>query len=143
MEPVLIDDRLDRRHFGDLVPDRFGVVAVQLVTAPAASLRLALDDLAELFGRDQGSGVVATTRLPAPLLARGGHRRPSLDRGWVGRRRLGGVGGVLVETLLQFSDAEFQGRESGPDGGLGLGWHGGPERLRDRGRIAHAAWYTG
>ena len=86
MEPVLIDHRLDRRHFGDLMPDRFGVVAVQVVAAPAAARRLALDDLAELLGRDQGAGVVAMAGLPAPLLARGGGRRPPLDRGRVGGR---------------------------------------------------------
>ena len=85
------------------------------------SLRLALDDLAELLGRDQGSGVVAMTGLPAPLLPRGGSRRPSLDRGRVGRRGLGGVGGVLVDPLLQLGDPPLQGREQRPDGGLGLG----------------------
>ena len=52
MEPVLIDHRLDRRHFGDLMPDRFRVIAAQVVAAPPAALRLALDDLAELLGRD-------------------------------------------------------------------------------------------
>ena len=69
MEPVFVDHRPDRRHLGDLMPDRFGIIAVQVVAAPAAALRLALEDLAELFGRHQGSWVVATARLPAPLLA--------------------------------------------------------------------------
>src|SRR3954453_186065 len=49
MEPVLIDARLDRRHFGDLVADRFGVIAVEVVPTPATAERLARDDLAELL----------------------------------------------------------------------------------------------
>jgi hypothetical protein len=52
MEPVFVHHGSDRRHFGDLVSDRLGVVAEQLVAAPAALPRLALDDLAELLGRD-------------------------------------------------------------------------------------------
>jgi hypothetical protein len=81
--------------------------------------------------------------LSAPLLPRDRSRRSSFDRGRVGRGGLGGVGGVLVDPLLQLGDAPLQGREQRPDGGLGLGGNGVPERLRDRGRIAHAAWYTG
>jgi hypothetical protein len=143
MEPVFVHHGPDGRHFGDLVSDRLGVVAEQLVAAPAALLRLALDDLAELLGRDQGSGMVAMAGLSAPLLPRGRSRRSSFDRGRVGRRGLGGVGGVLVDSLFQVGDPPFQGREQRPDSGLGFGGNGVPERLRDRGRIAHAAWYTG
>ena len=36
MEPVFVHHRLDRRHFGDLVSDRLGVVALQRLVAPAA-----------------------------------------------------------------------------------------------------------
>lgn len=50
MEPVFVHRRLDRRHLGDLVSDRFGVVALQLLVAPAALGRLAVDDLADLLG---------------------------------------------------------------------------------------------
>ena len=101
MEPVLVHRRLDRRHLGDLVPQRPGIVAVEVVAAAAAGRRLALDHLPESFGRDQGSWVMAMAGLPAPLAARGGGRWPSLDRGRVGRGGLGGIGGVLAEPLLQ------------------------------------------
>jgi hypothetical protein len=104
MEPVFVHHRLDGWDFGDLVPERLGVVAVQLLAAPAALLRFALDTLPELLGRDQDSGMMAMTGLPAPLLPRGGSRRSSLDRGGIGGRGLGGVGGILVESLLQIGD---------------------------------------
>ena len=80
MEPVLIDDRLHRRYFGDLVAERFGVIAVKVIATPAAAGRPALDDLPELLGRDQGSGVMSMAGLPAPLLPRGCRRRSPLDR---------------------------------------------------------------
>jgi hypothetical protein len=51
MEPVFIHDGGDRRHLGDLVPDRLGVIYGQGVLAPSAAGRLAVDDLAELLGR--------------------------------------------------------------------------------------------
>ncbi len=89
MEPVLIDDRLHRRHFGDLVAEWFGVIAVKVIATPAAAGRPALDDLPELLGRDQGPGVMAMTGLPAPFLPRGGCRRSSLERGRIGGRGLG------------------------------------------------------
>ena len=72
MEPVLVHHGADRRQLGDLMPERFGVVTGEGVAAPAAFRRLALDDLADLLGRDQGAGMASMSGLPAPLLARGG-----------------------------------------------------------------------
>jgi hypothetical protein len=72
VEPVLIDHRPDRRHLGDPMPDRFGIVAGEGVAAPAAGRRPALDDLPDALGRDRGADVPAMAGLPAPLLARGG-----------------------------------------------------------------------
>jgi hypothetical protein len=89
MEPVLIDHRLDRWHFGDLVPERFGIIALEIVTAPATVRRLALDDQAELLRRDQGSGMMAMAGLPAPPLPRRGSRGSSFDRGGIGGGGLG------------------------------------------------------
>jgi hypothetical protein len=105
VEPIFVHHRLDRRHLGDLVPERAGIIAVEAVPASTARRRLTLDDLPELLRRDQGPGVVAMAGLSAPPLARGGSRRAALDRGRVGRRGLGGVGRVLVESLLQIGDA--------------------------------------
>lgn len=111
MEPVFVHHGGNRRHLGDLMSERLGVLTGQGVTAPAAFRRLAVDDLSELLGRDQGSGVVTMAGLSAPLLPRGRSRRSSFDRGRVGRRGLGGVGGVLVDPLLQVGDPPLKGSE--------------------------------
>ena len=109
MEPVLIDDRDDRRQLGDLMPERLGIVTGEGVAAPPALRRLALDDLADSLGRDQGAGMTSMARLAAPLLARGRGRWPSLGRGGIGGRWLGGVGGVLADPLLQGGDPPLEG----------------------------------
>src|SRR3954464_9756358 len=70
----------------------------------------------------------------------GGRR---LTEGGAGEGGLGGVGGVFLAPLPRVGAPPLPGREQRPDGDLGLGGNGVPERLRDRGRIAHAAWYTG
>ena len=54
MEPVLVDHGDDRRQFGDLMPERFGVIAGEGIAAPAASGRLAVDDQVELLGGTSG-----------------------------------------------------------------------------------------
>ena len=139
MEAVLVHRRLDRRHLGDLVPQRLGVVAVEIVAAATATRRLALEDLPESFGRDQSPGVMAMAGLPAPLAARGGGRRPALDRGRVGRRGLGGIRGVLAEPLLQLDDPPLEGLHQGHDRRLGVGREGIPDGLWERRLIRHAA----
>jgi hypothetical protein len=139
MEPVLVHHGPDRRHLGDLVPERLGVVAGQGVAAPAASRRPALDDLADGLGRDQGADVTLMSGLAAPLLARGGGRGPSLDGGWVGGGRPGGVGGVPAQPLLQLGDPPAVGVDQLRDGGPCLGRHPVPQRLSDRRLILHAA----
>ena len=72
------DHGADRRQFGDLMSDRFGVIPGEGVAAPSAFGRLAVDDLADLLGRDQGASMTSMSGLPAPLLARGRGRWPSL-----------------------------------------------------------------
>jgi hypothetical protein len=109
MEPVLVHRRPDRRQFGDLVSDRLGVIALQRLVAPAAFGRLAVDDVAELLGGYERAGLAMMAGLPAPLLARGGDRRTSLDRRGIGGGRLGRVGGVLVDPLLQVGDPPLEG----------------------------------
>ena len=137
MEPILVDYRPDRRHFGHLVSDRLGVVAMQLVAAPPALGRLALEDLPELLGRDQGSGLVAMARLAAPLLSRGRSRWSPLDRREIRRRWLGGVGGVLVDPLLQFGDPLFEGLHHRSDRRLCFRRERIPEDLRQWWLIRH------
>jgi hypothetical protein len=54
MEPIFVHRGKDRRDLGDPVADRLGVITGQGVAAPAASGRLALEDLAELPGGASG-----------------------------------------------------------------------------------------
>ncbi len=58
-----------------LVPERLGIIAVEVVAAAAATRRLALEDLPESFERDQGPDAMAMVGLPAPVAARDGGRR--------------------------------------------------------------------
>jgi hypothetical protein len=108
VELVFIDDGANGRHFSDLVTDRFGVIALEVLTALPALLRLALDHLAKLFGWNQGANTTEVTGLPAPFLARGRSGRSTLDRGRNRGRRFGGVGRVLIDPFLQGGDPLFQ-----------------------------------
>ena len=139
MEPVFVHRRLDRRHLGDLMPQRLGIVAPEVESTAAATRWPALDDLPDSLGRDQGSWVMAMAGLPTPLLARGGGRRSALDRGRVGRRGLGGVGGVGVEPLFQLGDPPLEGLHQSGDRRLRLGRKCIPDGLRERWSVCHAA----
>ena len=139
MEPVLVDHGADRRHLGDLMPERLGVVTGEGVAAPAALRRPALDDLAEPLGRDQRADVTTMAGLAAPLLARGRGRWSSLERGRVGGGWPGGVGGVPAEPLLQLGDPPLVGIDQCRDSRPCLGWQTVPERLGDRRLVLHAA----
>ena len=79
MESILIHYGEDGRHFGDLVSNRFGIITGEGIATEAAFWRLAVDHLADLLGRDEGSSLTLMARLSASLLARGRGRRPSLD----------------------------------------------------------------
>ena len=139
MEPVLVDHRADRRQLGDLMPERLGVVPGQGVAAPAASGRLALDDLAQLLGRDQGACMTSMAGSSAPLLARGRGRGPPLDRGRIGGRGPGRVGRVAAALLLQCGDPALEGVHQLRDGRFGLGREGVPDGLSERRVVRHAA----
>jgi hypothetical protein len=108
VELVFIDDGAKGRHFSDLVTDRFGVVALEFLTALPALLRLARDHLAKLFGRNQGANTTEVTGLPAPFLARGSSGRSPLDRRRIRGGGFGGVGRVLIDPFLQGGDPLFQ-----------------------------------
>ena len=84
MEAVFIHGREDRRQFGDLMAERIGIISGEVLAALPASWRLALDALTDVLGRDQGPDMTNMPGLPAPLLARRGRGRPSLDRGRIG-----------------------------------------------------------
>src|SRR5258707_1211283 len=57
MESVFVHHGEDRRHFGDLVADRLGGITGQGIVAPAASGRLAVENLAGLFGGGEWGGL--------------------------------------------------------------------------------------
>ena len=109
MEAIFVHHGEDGRHFGDLVADRFGVITGECIAAPAASGRLAVEDLAELLRGYERAGLATMAGLPTPLLARGGGRRPSLDRGGIGGGGLGGIGGILAELLFEVGDPLLEG----------------------------------
>jgi hypothetical protein len=121
-----------------------GVGAVEGFATGAAGRGLAVVRRPEFLGRDQGAGGPAMTGSSAPLpraRRRGGLALPSDG---IGRRRLGGVGGVEFEPGLEISDASLQFGDpflvcvqDPEDGGLRLRWDGVPERFRDRRRKGH------
>jgi hypothetical protein len=104
MEAILGDPRSDRGKFCHLVEQRSGVLTGEVMATASALQGLAVAGLVDSLGGDQGAGVTAMSGLPSASLARGRSGRPSLDRRRVGGRRLGGVGGVLVEPLFEVSD---------------------------------------
>jgi hypothetical protein len=139
MESVVIHHRPDRGPFRDLVPERVGIMALKIVTAPATVLGLALDHLPELLGRDQGPGVRTRAGLSAPLPARGGSRWPAVDRGRIGGGGLGRVGGVHVEPLFPIGDRWLEGLPQRCDCRPCVRRERIPEGLWERGMIRHAA----
>ena len=102
-----------------LVPERLGIIAVEVVAAAAATRRLALEDLPESFGRDQGPNVMAMAGLPAPLavLAPLPLRflplpapglAPLLRPDALLRRRRPGVRAVLAQPAFQLRNPQLQ-----------------------------------
>src|SRR5512135_3262588 len=80
----------------------------------------------------------AMARLSASLPRARRSGRLALQPDGIGRRGLGGVGGVEFEPGLQISDASLQFRDpllirvqDREDGGLSVWWDGVPEGIRD------------
>jgi site-specific DNA recombinase len=111
---VLGDDRRDRRQFGHLVPQGFGVVPGQRPCAAAAGGRPAFVDVVRAI--DQGPLVFRVAGLPAGLPPGLGLGRGPLDGRRIGRRRLRRVGRVLAEAGFQLGDPRLERRVLGPDG---------------------------
>ncbi len=102
---------------------------MQAEATPAAVGRLAFEGLPKSLGWDQGSGLMAMTGLTASLLARGQRRGSSFDRGWIGGRGLGGVGGILAKPLFQIGDPALEGLHQGQNRRLSVGWECVPDGL--------------
>jgi len=108
MEAILVDDRLDPGEFGDLMDQGFGVVAGEPMTTTTTSGRLAVDRLVDLLGRDQRTVGLAMSGLAAAFLPAGRSGRFALQSDRIGRRRLGGIGRVELEPVLEVLDPGFE-----------------------------------
>jgi hypothetical protein len=141
VESVFIDVGTNRRDFGDLMSNRVKVFALEGGPTASTVRRLDLERLSEVLGRDQRPGVALVSRLAPALPPRRRNGRPplELDGGRVGRGRLGGVGGVLIELGLQIGDPLLQRGDHSQDGRLGFRGYGAPERFGDRRVRAHTA----
>jgi hypothetical protein len=140
VELVLIDDRADGRQFGNLVTQRFGIIALKLMTALPAVRRLTPDHVTELVRWNQGANTTKVAGLPASFLAGGRSWRASLHRRGVGRGRLGGVGRVLVKPLLQGGDTLLEGEDQRKHSCLSSRRNRVPDILRERRSIRHSAF---
>ena len=145
MEPVLVDQGLDLGQFGDLVNQGSRVITDQGVAAAAAIRGPAIGDRAHLLRWDQAPQCPAMSRLPTPFPTGGRGGRLAFEPDGIGRRRLGGIGGIelepglqIADALLQFGDPSLEGVQDGQDGDLGFRWDGVPERFRD-GRLRNHA----
>jgi hypothetical protein len=134
---ILIHLGEHRRQFGHLVTERFVILPVEVVATASALRRLAHDDPAKLFRRDQGTDTTAMTGLPSPLLPRGSDRRAALHRRGIRGRWLGRVGGVGVEPFLKSSDPLLKGGHQRRHGGLRFRGESLPDLPRDWWAIRH------
>jgi hypothetical protein len=148
MESVLVDRGLDLGQFGDLVNPRSRVITDQGVATAAAVRRPAPGDRAHLLRWDQAPQGRAMSRLPTPFSTGGWGGRLAFQSDGVGRRGLGGIGGIALQAGLQIADAALQlgdpsgeGVKDGQEGKLGFQWDGLPQRFRD-GRLRDHAYDT-
>jgi hypothetical protein len=89
---------------------RLRVIAMQRLLAMSAGSWLAIMDGDGVI--DEGTLDLGMSVLTAGFFGRGRLGRCAFDGGWIRRGRLGGVGGVLVEALLEFSDLILQSLQS-------------------------------
>jgi hypothetical protein len=138
MKPVFVDRRLNLGQFRDLVNQGGGVITDQGLATAAAIRGPALSDRADFLRRDQAALGPGMSRLPASFPTGGWGRRLAFEPDGIGRRRLGGIGGVelesglkIADTSLQFSNLSLEGVHQGQDGDLGFRRDGVPERCGD------------
>ena len=109
------DVRLNGWQFGHLVAERLGIVARKRSGTAATAFGLERDEFLNLVGRHQGAEVAAMLGLSSPLPPRGGRRRLAFDVEGLGGGGVGGVAGVLVETVLKLGDPSLKALEFGPE----------------------------
>jgi hypothetical protein len=144
MEPILVDDRYDLGEFGDLMDQGRGILALEIVTATTAVRRLALEGLVDLLGGDQRALGLTPSGLSAAFLLAGRSGGLPLHSDRIGRGRLGGVGGVELQSGLEVADAGFElgdvlemALNQDEDRRLDLGRGAAPKRIRERRRGCH------
>jgi hypothetical protein len=105
VQDVLDDLGGNRRDIDDLMPDRIidGVRAAQRRATGAAAIRMQLDAAIDFLGPEWHARLSLVPGLASRLAPRGLLLAPLLPR-LVRRRRLRGVGRVLVETRGEFPD---------------------------------------
>jgi hypothetical protein len=145
MEAILVDDRLDPGEFSDLMDQGLWVVAGEPMTTTTTGGRFAVDRLVDLLWRGQRTVGLAMSRLPAAFLAAGRSGRLALHPDGIGRRRLGRVGGVELEPILEIPEtglhlgkALFIGLDERKNRGLDFWRSLFPDRFWERGRPYHA-----
>jgi hypothetical protein len=106
MAAVLGDDGPDARHVPDLMTQRLRVVALKRLLAMAAGYRFAIVDGVEVI--DEGALDLGVSALTARFVVGRWLEWGAFEGRRVGRGRLGGIGGVLLEALLEFSDLLLQ-----------------------------------
>jgi hypothetical protein len=108
---VLGDDRTDGRYVPDLMMQRLRVVAMQRLLAISAGCGFALVDGAGVI--DEGALDLGVSGLTARFVVGRQLGWRALEGRRVGRGRLGGIGGVLLEALLEFIDLLLRSAASG------------------------------
>ena len=104
MQPVLGHLGLEGRDLRHLMLPGLRVFTLEVMAALAAGRRLQRDGLLDLLGWHQRALLTLVSRLPASLATRRGLRRWAFDVRRVARRRAGGIGRVLVQSLVEIID---------------------------------------
>lgn len=137
MAAVLGDDGSDGRYIPDLVKQRLRVVAVQRTLAMAADCWFAVVNGVGVI--DEGALGLGVPVLTARFVAGRRLGRCAFE-GWrVRRGRLGGIGGVLLESGFEVGEALFVALNQGQDRGLSSRWDLLPEFVSDWRVRTHAA----
>jgi len=108
MESIFVDQRLDLGQFGDLMNQGSRIIADQGMATTATIRGPALGDRTHLLRRDQAALGPGMSRLSTALATGGWSGRLALQADGIGRRRLGGIGGVELEPGLEIADALLQ-----------------------------------
>jgi len=134
---VFGDGGTDGRHVPDLMTEWLRVVAVKRLLAMAADRRFAVVDGVGVIDEgtlDLGVPVLTARFVAGRRLGRGAFEGRRVEGRW-----FGGIGGVLLQSGFEVSEASFVALDQSPDSGLSRGRDLLPEFVRDRRLRIHAA----